>query len=127
MTLEMTGLFSMLEYTGNYFPRRCEPVESLGYVILIDMIKWISLVVLLREAISRVCEAVPGAKGAFRKRKVLSLGSASDRVFSFTSALFCHYSASLITENHSVLSSHGLALVTFFFFFFARGKPKAIP
>ena len=31
----------------------------------------LSLPVLLREAISRVCEAVPGAKGAFRKRKVL--------------------------------------------------------
>jgi len=26
---------------------------------------------LFREAISRVCEAVPGAKGAFKKRKVL--------------------------------------------------------
>lgn len=25
---------------------------------------------LFREAISRVCEAVPGAKGAFKKRKV---------------------------------------------------------
>ncbi|XP_077876862.1 LOW QUALITY PROTEIN: SHC-transforming protein 3-like [Ictidomys tridecemlineatus] len=36
------------------------------------MIKWISLPVLLREAISHVCEAVPGAKGAFKKRKPLS-------------------------------------------------------
>lgn len=46
--------------------------EVSGFVILMEVIKWISLPVLLREAISRVCEAVPGAKGAFRKRKVLS-------------------------------------------------------
>jgi len=35
---------------------------------------------LFREAISRVCEAVPGAKGAFKKRKVF---------FFFSSAVDC--------------------------------------
>lgn len=37
---------------------------------------------LFREAISRVCEAMPGAKGAFKKRKVFFFScSAVDSIF----------------------------------------------
>lgn len=68
------------------------------------MIKWISFPVLLREAISRVCEAVPGAKGAFKKRKVL-------RVCLLLYVL-AHHSGSSATQL-LLASFPGLALVVF--------------
>lgn len=80
----------------------------------------------LREAISRVCEAVPGSKGAFRKRKVPS---------SQLSVYLCLLSFSPLLSprsifNHihcSVSLSHGLALVTFFFFFAEQRGTKSHP
>ena len=68
----------------------------------------------LREAISRVCEAVPGSKGAFRKRKVPS---------SQLYVCLCLLRFSPLLSPHSIFNhmpcsvslSHGLAVVTFFF------------
>lgn len=79
----------------------------------------------LREAISRVCEAVPGSKGAFRKRKVPS---------SQLCVYLCLLSFSLLLSPRSIFNhvhcsvplSHGLALVTFFFFFcWAAGNQES--
>lgn len=55
--------------TADVFPGDVH-MWSLGHRILINVTNG-SPSASLREAISRVCEAVPGAKGAFRKRKVL--------------------------------------------------------
>lgn len=83
-----------------------EPVASPG-----PLTRWVSLPVLCREAISRVCEAVPGAKGAFRKRKVLSPGP---RVRVCLHRLALPPCLSILTAHtRPGPSSPGLAVVTF--------------
>ena len=80
----------------------------------------VPLPVLFREAISRVCEAVPGTKGAFRKRKVGPLGSrlAASPPLLHSSVTSQH----LPSHDCSVSLLRGLALIPFFFFCWGNQK-----